>query len=180
LEVLPGKQSVLMILPIVKYGDPILHQVCDAITVFDDELEKLSQNMVETMYAAPGYGLAAPQVGLLKRLIAIDVSVGEKKKSLIILANPELINAEGDQFEEEGCLSIPSFTARVHRPSRVIVSGQDIHGKKKIIEGEGVLSRVFAHEIDHLNGVLFIDHLGAIKRDIIKRKIRKKVRAGEW
>ncbi|PYV44530.1 MAG: peptide deformylase [Acidobacteria bacterium] len=164
-----------MVLPIVKYGDPILHQVCEPITAFDHELEALSKNMVETMYAAPGYGLAAPQVGLLKRFIVIDV-----RESLIVLANPELINAEGDQFEEEGCLSIPSFTAKVHRPSRVIVSGQDIHGKEKIIEGEGVLSRVLAHEIDHLNGVLFIDHLGAIKRDIIKRKIRKKVRAGEW
>lgn len=169
-----------MILPIIKYGDPILHQVCEPITVFDQGLETLSKNMVETMYAAPGYGLAAPQVGLLKRLIVVDVSVGEKKESLIVLANPELINAEGDQFEEEGCLSIPSFTAKVHRPYRIIVSGQDLHGKEKIIEGEGVLSRVFAHEIDHLNGVLFIDHLGAIKRDIIKRKIRKKVRAGEW
>jgi peptide deformylase len=169
-----------MILPILKYGDPILHRVCEPVSVFDLELEKLSKNMVETMYAAPGYGLAASQVGVLKRLIVVDVTVGEKAGSLVVLANPELVNAEGDQYEEEGCLSIPAFTGRVHRPYRVIVSGQDIEGKEKIIEGEAILSRVLAHEIDHLNGILFIDRLGAIKRDIIKRKIRKKVRAGEW
>jgi peptide deformylase len=169
-----------MILPIIKYGNPVLHQVCEPITVFDQELEALSKNMIETMYAAPGYGLAAPQLGVLKRLIVVDVSVGEKADSLIVLANPELINAEGDQYEEEGCLSIPEFTAKVHRPQRVIVSGQDLKGGERVVEGERVLSRVLAHEIDHLNGILFIDHLGAIKRDIIKRKIRKKVRAGEW
>jgi peptide deformylase len=169
-----------MILPIVKYGNPILHQVCEPVTVFDQELETLSKSMVETMYGAPGYGLAAPQVGVLKRLIVVDVTVGERADSLIVLANPELINAEGDQYDEEGCLSIPDFTAKVHRPQRVIVSGRDLKGRERIIEGEKVLSRVLAHEIDHLNGILFIDHLGAIKRDIIKRKIRKKVRAGEW
>ena len=169
-----------MILPIIKFGNPVLQQVCKPITIFDEELEALSENMAETMYAAPGYGLAAPQVGVLKRLIVIDVTVGEKRNSLIVLANPELINAEGDQYEEEGCLSIPDFTAKVHRPFRVVVSGQDLKGQERILEGENVLSRVFAHEIDHLNGILFIDHLGAMKRDIIKRKIRKKVRAGEW
>jgi peptide deformylase len=169
-----------MILPIIKYGNPLLHQVCEPITVFDEELEALSKNMTETMYAAPGYGLAAPQVGMLKRLIVVDVTVGERPDSLIVLANPELINTEGDQYEEEGCLSIPEFTARVHRPHRVIVSGRDVKGQERIIEGESILSRVLAHEIDHLNGILFIDHLGALKRDIIKRKIRRKVRAGEW
>jgi peptide deformylase len=169
-----------MILPIVKYGNPILHQVCEPVTVFDPELEALSKSMIETMYAAPGYGLAASQVGVLKRLIVVDVSVGEREDALIVLANPELINVEGDQYEEEGCLSIPEFTARVHRPQRVIVSGRDVKGRERIVEAEKVLSRVLAHEIDHLNGILFIDHLGSIKRDIIKRKIRKKVRAGEW
>lgn len=169
-----------MILPIIKYGDPILQKVCEPVTVFDKELESLAKNMTETMYAAPGVGLAAPQVGVLKRLIVVDVTVGEKAGNLITLVNPEIINAEGDQYEEEGCLSIPNFTGKVHRPYRVVVSGKSLQGKEKIIEGEGLLSRVFAHEIDHLNGILFIDHLGAIKRDIIKRKIRKKVRAGEW
>jgi peptide deformylase len=169
-----------MILPIIKYGNPLLHQVCEPVAVFDEELQALSKNMIETMYAAPGYGLAASQVGVMKRLIVVDVTLGEKQDSLIVLVNPELINAEGDQYEEEGCLSIPDFTAKVHRPQRVVVCGRDVHGKEKIIEGEKVLSRVLAHEIDHLNGILFIDHLGTIKRDIIKRKIRKKVRAGEW
>jgi peptide deformylase len=169
-----------MIVPIIKYGDPKLQKVCEPVTFFGKELEALARNMAETMYAAPGVGLAAPQVGVLKRLIVVDVTVGEKAGNLITLVNPEIINAEGDQYEEEGCLSIPNFTGRVHRPVRVVVSGKDLQGQERIVEGEGLLSRVLAHEIDHLNGILFIDHLGAIKRDIIKRKIRKKVRAGEW
>ena len=169
-----------MILPIIKYGDPLLQRVSEPVTVFDKALETLAKNMVKTMYAAPGVGLAAPQVGVLKRLIVVDVTAGEKQGQLITLVNPEIINKEGEQYEEEGCLSIPNFTGRVRRPYRVIVSGKDLQGREKIVEGEGLLSRVFSHEVDHLNGVLFIDHLGAIKRDIIKRKIRKKVRAGEW
>jgi peptide deformylase len=169
-----------MILPIVKYGDPVLQKVCDPVTNFDQELETLAKNMVQTMYSAPGYGLAAPQVGVLKRLIAVDDTVGEKPDSLIVLVNPEIIDAEGDQFEEEGCLSVPDFTGKVHRPLRVVVSGQDVHGNEKIYEGLGLLARILHHEIDHLDGVVFIDHLGSIRRDMIKRKIRKKVRAGEW
>jgi peptide deformylase len=169
-----------MILPIIKYGDTRLQKVCEPVTSFDNELEALARNMAESMYAAPGVGLAAPQVGVLKRLIVVDVTVGEKAGNLITLVNPEIVNAEGDQYEDEGCLSIPNFTGKVHRPIRVLVSGKDLQGQEKIVEGEGLLSRVLAHEIDHLNGILFIDHLGAIKRDIIKRKIRKKVRAGEW
>jgi peptide deformylase len=169
-----------MILPIIKYGDSILQKVCEPVTVFDRELETLAKNMAETMYAAPGVGLAAPQVGARKQLIVVDVTLGEKAGHLITLVNPQIVSAEGDQYEEEGCLSIPDFTGRVHRPYRVVVSGKDLQGKQKVVESEGLLSRVFSHEIDHLKGVLFIDHLGAIKRDIIKRKIRKKVRAGEW
>jgi len=172
--------SKAMILPIIKYGDPILHKLCEPVTVFDGDLERLARNMVETMYGAPGVGLAAPQVGVTKRLIVLDVTVGEKDGNLITLVNPEIIVAEGEQYEVEGCLSIPEFTAKVHRPYRVVMSGKDIHGKEAVIEGEGLLSRVLAHEIDHLNGILFIDHLSSFKRDIIKRKIRKKVRAGEW
>ncbi len=169
-----------MILSINKYGDPILHQISEPVTVFDKDLEALAKNMTETMYAAPGVGLAAPQIGVLRRLIVVDVTAGNKVGNLITLVNPEIINGQGDQYEEEGCLSIPDFTGKVHRPLRVVVSGKNLHGHEKILEGEGLLSRVLCHEIDHLNGVLFIDHLGAIKRDIIKRKIRKKVRAGEW
>ncbi|MEW5975879.1 MAG: peptide deformylase [Acidobacteriota bacterium] len=169
-----------MILPIVKYGEEVLQRLCEPVEVFDEDLKRLAQDMVETMYAAPGYGLAAPQVGVARRLIVLDVTVGQKPDSLLILANPELVFAEGDQYEEEGCLSIPNFTARVHRPLRVTVSGQDLSGRSHIVQGESILARVLSHEIDHLNGILFIDHLGAIKRDMIKRKIRKLVRAGEW
>jgi len=169
-----------MILPIIKYGNPVLQQRSEPVISFDENLRTLCKNMVETMYAAPGVGLAAPQIKVLTRLMVIDPTAGEKSGSLIVLANPEIMIVEGDQYEEEGCLSIPDFTARVHRPQKVLVSGKDLDGKEKFVEGEDLLSRILVHEIDHLNGVLFIDHLGTIKRDIIKRKIRKKIRAGEW
>ena len=169
-----------MILPIIKYGNPVLQQRSEPVISFDENLRTLCKNMVETMYAAPGVGLAAPQIKVLTRLMVIDPTAGEKSGSLIVLANPEIMIVEGDQYEEEGCLSIPDFTARVHRPQKVLVSGKDLDGKEKFVEGEDLLSRILVHEMDHLNGVLFIDHLGAIKRDIIKRKIRKKIRAGEW
>ena len=169
-----------MILPIIKYGNPVLQQRSEPVISFDENLRTLCKNMVETMYAAPGVGLAAPQIKVLTRLMVIDPTAGEKSGSLIVLANPEIMIVEGDQYEEEGCLSIPDFTARVHRPQKVLVSGKDLDGKEKVVEGENLLSRILVHEIDHLNGVLFIDHLGTIKRDIIKRKIRKKIRAGEW
>lgn len=169
-----------MILPIVKYGNSVLQRIAEPVTIFDQSLERLSKDMVETMYAAPGVGLAAPQVGVSIRLMVIDPTGGEKSGSLIVMANPEILELEGDQYEEEGCLSIPEFTARVHRSQKVVVSGKHINGSQTTVEGEGLLSRILSHEIDHLNGVLFIDHLSVIKRDIIKRKIRKKVRAGEW
>jgi peptide deformylase len=169
-----------MILPILKFGDPVLQKAADPVTVFDKELEELSKNMVETMYAAPGYGLAATQVGVSKRMIVLDDSVGKNPASLMVLVNPEIINSDGEQCEEEGCLSLPDFTSKVRRPLHVVVSAQDIHGAHKIVEGHDVLARILSHEIDHLKGTLFIDHLSALKRDIIKRKIRKKVRAGEW
>lgn len=169
-----------MILPIVKYGNPILHQIAKPVVSFDKKLLALSKNMIETMYAAQGVGLAAPQVGILTRLMVIDPTAGEKKNALTVLVNPKIISVEGDQFEEEGCLSIPNFSERVHRPQRVVVSARGIDNKEQMVEGEGLLSRILIHEIDHLNGVLFIDHVSSIKRDIIKRKIRKKVRLGEW
>ena len=169
-----------MILPIVKFGNSVLHGVAEQVTAFDETLERLSKDMAETMYAAPGVGLAAPQVGVLTRLMVIDPTGGEKAGSLIVLANPEILESEGDQYEEEGCLSIPEFTARVHRPRKLVVTGKRIDGSRTMVEGEDLLARILSHEIDHLNGVLFIDHLSVIKRDIIKRKIRKKVRAGEW
>jgi len=169
-----------MIRPIVLWGSEVLEQQSEPITNITDAEVKLVHDMIETMYKAPGVGLAAPQVGVPKRILVTDTTSGEKKDHLFTILNPEIVVADGEQFEEEGCLSIPNFTGRVRRPYRVIISGKDPQGREKIIEGEALLSRVFAHEVDHLNGVLFIDHLGAIKRDIIKRKIRKKVRAGEW
>ncbi len=169
-----------MILPIVKYGNPILHQIATPVISFDEELAELSKNMVETMYDAGGVGLAAPQVGMLTRLMVVDPTAGEKTDSLIVLVNPKIITTEGDQFEDEGCLSIPSFSEQVHRSQKVVVSARGIDNKELVVEGQGLLSRILIHEIDHLNGVLFIDHISVIKRDIIKRKIRKKVRNGEW
>jgi len=169
-----------MILPIIKYGDPILERAAEPVAEFNQELEQIIKNMVETMYAAPGYGLAAPQVGISKRIAVLDESAGKTAESLLVLVNPEIINFEGEQCEEEGCLSVPDFTAKVRRPCRVVISAQDAKGQHKIVEGQELLARILTHEIDHLNGVLFIHHLSSLKRDIIKRKIRKKVRAGEW
>ena len=169
-----------MILPIVKYGNPILNQIANPVISFDEELKELSKNMVETMYDATGVGLAAPQVGILTRLMVVDPTVGEKADSLIVLVNPKIITTEGDQFEEEGCLSIPSFSERVHRPQKVVVSARGIDNNELVVEGQDLLCRILIHEIDHLNGVLFLDHLSVIKRDVIKRKIRKQVRNGEW
>ena len=169
-----------MILPIVKYGNPILNQIAPPVISFDEELKELSKNMVETMYDATGVGLAAPQVGILTRLMVVDPTVGEKPDSLIVLVNPKIITTEGDQFEEEGCLSIPSFSERVHRPQKVVVSARGIDNNELVVEGQDLLCRILIHEIDHLNGVLFLDHLSVIKRDVIKRKIRKQVRNGEW
>ncbi len=148
-----------MILPIVKYGDPVLERNAEPVSAFGQELEQLAKNIVETMYAAPGYGLAAPQVGVSKRLIVVDESVGRTAESLLVLVNPEIINSEGEQYEEEGCLSFPDFTAKVKRPMHVVVSAQDVKGHHKIFEGHSLLARILTHEIDHLNGVLFIHQL---------------------
>lgn len=150
------------------------------VDAFNGELEKISRHMIETMYAAPGIGLAAPQVGLNIRLATIDLSVGEDPSQLIVICNPEIVVAAGEQKSEEGCLSIPDFTDTVMRPQTVTIRCQDIHGEPVEYTGNDQLARCFCHEIDHLNGVLFIDHLSAIKRSLIKNKIKKLVRSGEW
>jgi peptide deformylase len=147
---------------------------------FNGELEKIARNMIETMYAAPGIGLAAPQIGLNIRLATVDLSVGDDPAQLITICNPEIVSAEGEQKSEEGCLSIPDFTDTIVRPRKMIVSGQDIHGEEVRIEAEGLLARCLSHEIDHLNGVLFIDHLSPLKRNLIRNKIKKLAKAGEW
>ena len=169
-----------MLLPILKYGAPELKKVSKPVSVFDGELAKIAKNMIETMYGAPGVGLAAPQIGLNIRLATVDVTVGEDEKQLIVICNPEIIAAEGEQRSEEGCLSIPEFSDTVARPKLLIVRGQDLQGNPVQYEVEGLLARCFSHEIDHLNGVLFIDHLSPLKRQLILNKIKKRAKAGEW
>ena len=169
-----------MIRPIFKYGAPELETKISSITRFDQELRTLAQDLLETMYAAPGVGLAAPQVGVKLRLMVIDISGGEEQGHQIILTNPEITEQEGTQEAEEGCLSVPGFTAMVERPSTVHVIGQDLEGKPQEIDADGLLARVLCHEIDHLDGILYLNRISALKRDLIKRKIRKLIRAGEW
>lgn len=166
-------------LNIIKYGNPVLTKKAEEIKIIDKEIEELAQSMVETMYAAPGIGLAAPQVNVSKRLITIDLSIGEEKQSLIILANPELIHQEGEDSLEEGCLSLPDVSEKITRPFRVVVKGTDLKGKEKIIEAQGILARVFCHEIDHINGKLLIDHLSPLKKKLVRKKLKKQSQLGK-
>ena len=169
-----------MIYPIVKFGNPVLDKKAEIVTVFDDELKKLIDDMFESMYAAHGVGLAAPQIGLSRRIAVIDVTFKEDPKAKLVLINPEIIHTEGKHTQSEGCLSIPEFRENVSRPNKVTVRAQDAHGKFYEKTGEELLARAFLHETDHLNGKLYISHISALKRDLIKRKIRKLIKAGEW
>jgi peptide deformylase len=169
-----------MIYPIVKYGQAVLEKPGAAVAQFDGSLEKLVADMFETMYAANGVGLAAPQIGLSLKLCVIDVSCGKDPSARLVLANPEIIATEGEQAEEEGCLSFPDFRAKTTRPLRATVRAQDLRGEELILSGEGLLARAFCHEAEHLKGKLFISHLSRLKRDSIKRQIRKMAKAGEW
>jgi peptide deformylase len=169
-----------MIYPIVKYGQKVLDTAAETVTAFDGDLEKLVADMFETMYAANGVGLAAPQIGISKRLCVIDITSGEDPQSKLVLVNPVILRTEGKKVQDEGCLSLPDFRASTARPERVTIRAQDIHGKEFEMAGEGLLARAFCHETDHLNGALFIQHLSMLKRDSIKRKIKKLMKAGEW
>jgi peptide deformylase len=170
-----------MIRKIVKYGDPVLETPCDPVEEFKTpELEKLVEDMFETMYDAKGVGLAAPQIGLSKRLTVIDCSCGEDEDEKLVLINPRIVAAEGEQVGEEGCLSIPGFREDVKRPLRVKVHAQDTQGDWMEVEGEELLARAICHENDHLNGILFLQHISSLKRELIKRKIRKLRKKGEW
>ena len=169
-----------MIRPILRYGDRGLTNPALAVTRFDDELQRLVDDMIETMYAAPGVGLAATQVGVPLRVFVIDLSVGKKNGELITFVNPAFVERDGMQLEEEGCLSVPGFNATVVRPSRAVVKGQDREGVEHTIEGRGLLARAFQHEMDHLDGTLFVDRLRGVKRDMIVRKIHKLRREGKW
>lgn len=165
---------------IVLLGDEVLEKPAELVTNITDDEIQLVQDMVETMYKAPGVGLAANQVGVSKRIMVTDPSAGERRNELITIVNPQIVSVDGEQYEEEGCLSVPGFTAAVVRPKTVVIKGVDLDGKEVTIEGKDLLARAFCHEMDHLNGVFFLDHLSFIKRDIIKRKIRKLMKQGEW
>lgn len=165
---------------VVKYGDPVLEKPGAAITKFDAALEELAEDMFATMYAAQGVGLAAPQVGKSLRIAVVDVTSGKNPEAKIVLVNPEIVHAEGEKREEEGCLSIPGFRGYVVRPQFVTVKAQNAKGEPFEIRGEDLLARAFCHEIDHLNGILFLQHLSMLKRDLIRRKIKKLRKQGEW
>ena len=170
----------MSIRPILRFGEKPLHATAAEVTRFDDELQRLVDDMIETMYAAPGVGLAATQLGVPLRIFVIDLSVGKANGQLITMVNPAFVEREGTQLEEEGCLSAPGFNATVVRPRRVVVKGLDRDGSEQTIEGTDLLARAFQHEMDHLEGVVFIDRLRGIKRDLIVRKIQKLKKSGKW
>ena len=165
---------------IKKFPEPVLKKKTAPVTAFDEELQRLIDDMVETMYAAPGVGLAAPQVGVSKRLAVIDISSHEEQYPLIVIINPSILKSEGEIEFEEGCLSIPGFREPVSRAKKTRVKAQDAHGNWFELEGEDLLSRAIQHENDHLDGVLFIHRISPLKRDLIRRKIRRLQKAGEW
>ena len=166
--------------PILRYGERPLHAPAEPVSRFDQTFHALIDDMIETMYAAPGIGLAAPQVGVAVRVFVADLSVGRDPSQLIVMVNPEFVEREGAQLEEEGCLSLPGFNATVLRPARAVVRGLDREGREQRIEGTGLLARAFQHEIDHLDGRLFVDRLRGIKRDVIVRKVQRLQRSGKW
>jgi len=175
-----AQAPVRTIYKIVKYGDPVLEKPTPVVKKFDEQLAQLAEDMFATMYASQGVGLAAPQIGKSIRLAVVDVTTGKNPEAKIIMVNPEIIHAEGEVREEEGCLSIPGFRGYVIRPQFVTVRAQNAKGETFEIRGENLLARAFCHELDHLNGVLFLQHLSILKRDLIRRKIKKLRKQGEW
>jgi peptide deformylase len=170
-----------MIFPIVKFGDPVLEREADEVREFDTpELRQFLDDMFQSMYAAKGVGLAAPQIGFARKIAVIDVSNGENPDEKLILINPKILKTEGKQEGEEGCLSIPGFREQVRRPKRVTLRAQNVKGEEFEMTGEDLLARAFLHETDHLFGRLYITHISALKRDLMKRKIKKLQRAGDW
>jgi peptide deformylase len=169
-----------MIRPILKYGDQVLHEPAKPVDRITPDVDRLIEDMIETMYAAPGIGLAAPQVGVPLRVFVVDLSVGHNPNELIVMINPEFVERDGMQLEEEGCLSVPGFNATVVRPGRAVVRGLDRAGSEHQHEGTALLARAFQHEMDHLDGLVFVDRLRGIKRDLIVKRIRKLTRAGKW
>jgi peptide deformylase len=171
----------MAVLPIRKYGDEVLRHRAEEVASIDDEsLQKLIDDMIDTMYAAPGVGLAANQVGVSRRLLVIDLSVGNDPDGLHVLVNPQIVESQGSLTEEEGCLSIPDFVEIVTRPERVRVRYEDRYGVGREMRGEGLMARAVSHEIDHLDGTLFIDYLRGFKKDRILKKIQKLTKSGMW
>jgi len=169
-----------MIRPILRYGADVLHAEAQPVGELTPDIDRLVGDMIDTMYAAPGIGLAAPQVGAALRLCVIDLSVGKRGGELLTLINPEFVERDGLQLEDEGCLSVPGFNAIVPRPQRAVVRALDRTGQTRTIEANGLLARAFQHEIDHLDGLLFLNRLRGLKRDMITRRIRKLQRTGKW
>lgn len=170
-----------MVYPIVKFGNPVLEREADTVSEFDTpELHKLLEDMFESMYAAKGVGLAAPQIGIARKIAVIDTSNGQNEADKLVLINPKILKVEGKQVGEEGCLSIPGFREQVRRAKRVTIHAQNVKGEEYEQTGEDLLARAFLHETEHLHGRLYITHISALKRDLMKRKIKKMQRAGEW
>ena|SRR5256712_2964334 len=173
-------EQTMALLEVVKWPNPILDMPADPVTFFDDNLKKLVSNMFETMYAAPGVGLAAVQVGISKRLFVMDCSGGKDPEQRIALINPAVLAAEGDQNGEEGCLSFPGIFTPVERSLRAVVRAQDVNGNEFEIDGTELTARCMLHETDHCDGIVFLDKMSPIKRELVKRKIRKLQKAGQW
>jgi peptide deformylase len=168
------------VLPIVKYPEPVLQEATSEVTSFDENLRELAANMVATMHDAPGIGLAAPQVGRSERLAVVDLSVGEEPEALLVLVNPRVVEEHGEIRDEEGCLSFPDVSLIVPRPQRVVIEAQNLDGKPFRIEAEELMARCLHHEVDHLDGVLFLDRVSPLKRDLTRRRIKKRIRADDW
>lgn len=169
-----------MIRPILRYGADVLHRPAGLVTEITPEIQRFIDDMIQTMYAAPGIGLAATQVGVPLRIFVVDVSVGRNPADLLTFINPEFVERHGMQLEEEGCLSVPGFNATVARPARAVVKGLDRDGGEHVVDGTGLLARAFQHEMDHLDGTVFVDRLRGLQKDLIVRKIQKLSRAGKW
>lgn len=162
-----------MIRKILTYPDPELKKKSVPVTVINDKTRELVRDMAETMYDAPGVGLAAPQIGVNQRIIVIDVSAKDEEPGLIIAINPVIVHADGESYEEEGCLSVPKYAANVRRHARVVVTALNLEGDEVTYRADGLLAIAFQHELDHLDGILFIDHISPLKREIFRRKYRR-------
>jgi peptide deformylase len=169
-----------MIRPILRYGDPVLHRPAAAVADITPEIQQLIDDMIQTMYAAPGIGLAAPQVGVSLRIFVADLSTGRNPDALLTFINPEFVEIDGTQLEDEGCLSAPGFNATVARPARAVLKGLNREGVERVVDATGLLARCFHHEMDHLAGTVFIDRLRGLQKSLILRKIKKLSKSGKW